>query len=143
MKKLLTLLVALFVCASSHAAHLPAPSGGGQLAGIKVTGGYHLGGLFIVLNGQLEFSGGEAPAGKTTMWVNDFATVAALNGKFSLMFPIASLPPLPKGTVVKIVAHQDKTNATATKDFDLSQLNNLIHANLTPEMIRHVVEATR
>jgi len=142
MKRVLTLLCALFVCASSHAAHLPAPSGGGQLVGIKVTGGYHLGGLFIVLNGRLEFSG-EGAAGKTTLWVNNFASVAALNGEFSLMFPIASLPLPPKGIVVKVVAHQDKTNVTATKDFDLSQLNHLIHSNLTPEMIQHIVESAR
>jgi hypothetical protein len=144
MKRLMTLLCALVLCASSLQAALPAPSSSGQLVGIKVTGGYHLGGLFIVLNGQLEFVG-NAAAGKTTMWVNNFSTAANLNGEFSLMFPIASLPlpKDPKGTVVKIVAHQDKTNVVATKDFDLSELNNLIHGHLTVDMIRHLVEATR
>lgn len=116
----------------------------GQLVGIHVTGGYHLG-LFIVLNGNLEFAGG-APTGaavKNYMWVNNFASMATLDGKFSLMFPIASLPPVPKGAVVTIQALQDGFNVSATSTYDLSHLNTLIHADITPELIRQAIDASR
>ena len=153
MKKIVQLFV--LVCmltapafADSGATRASGATPFGQIVNIKVTGGYHLG-LFIVLNGNLDFNGGGAPdmqSAKTFMWVNNFSAMAAMDGKFSLMFPIASLPPVPldsKGTVVTITAFQDKYNVTATSTFDLSQLNHLIHADLTPAFIRQIVDATR
>jgi hypothetical protein len=114
----------------------------GQLVALKVNDGYHVS-LFIVLNGTLQFAGqpsGELASAKTILWVNNFSSTATLDGKFSVMFPIASLPlpTNPKGIVVRIKALQEKTNVVATVDFDLSQLNQLVGTDLTIESLREL-----
>ena len=95
----------------------------GQLVGVRVTNGYHLG-IFITLKGEIDVIG--KAASKTTVFINDFSTRVTPEGRWALCFPKRSLYPDKKGTIVKVRAVQDGTNVIAEANFDLATLNDVM-----------------
>lgn len=122
------LIVFAFTCfASTVYAQLP-----GQLTDVQVTDGYFAG-LFIVLNGQTNIG----QMHKGTVFVNDFSTRLTPEGKFSIMFPVASItaPPDPNGTIVTVTVWDEKTNVILTSKFNLKDLNKVMRTKIKPEFL--------
>jgi len=96
----------------------------GQLVGVRVTKGYHLG-VFITLKGEIDVMGGEG-FHKGTVFINDFSTAITPEGRWALAFPKRSLYPDKRGTIVKVRALQAGTNVMVETNFDLATLNEVM-----------------
>ena len=122
----LLVIVALIFTVSPLMAQLP-----GQITEVDITDGYFAG-LFIILNGQTngQFS-------KGTVFVNDFSTRLTPEGKFAIMFPVASItePPDPNGTIITIKVWDEKSNIILTKEFNLKELSRVLKTKLKPEYL--------
>lgn len=127
---LVFVLVALFAVSPMFAQSAPATDKAvpGQILGLEVTSGYHHS-TSLVLKGNVNIAGNGMAKG-ITVFVNDFATAVTPEGRFAISFPKRSLYPDKKGTVVTVIAYQEKTNLILKKDFDLSSLNEVLKSEL-------------
>jgi hypothetical protein len=127
---LVFVLVALFAVSPMFAQSVPTAEKAvpGQLVGLEVTSGYHLP-TAIVLKGNVNVAGNGFAKG-ITVFVNDFSTVVTPEGRFAINFPLRSLYPDKKGTVVSVIAYQEKTNLVLKQNFDLSALNEVLKSEL-------------